>query len=370
MDRNSYADRYMKRREMAAQREALDMRKSRLKIRAGAATILMAAALYGCAGRDVPADTSALETTQETTSATAKTEESIGVADTEGTETLAVIEDENVPLYLKPAVSDVRTPVASGTVTYGNGRATIDASNTANGYVMIKYTGGQSRIKIQIAKSTTYTYDLNARDAYEVFPFTEGNGSYSIKIFENVSGNQYAQVLSQNVSVNLTDEFAPFLTPNQYVNFWNGSAAVNKGAELAASAADEIGVVTNVYNYVINNITYDTAKATSVQSGYLPNVDQVLAQKTGICFDYAALMTAMLRSQDIPTKLVIGYSGGLYHAWVNVYIDNIGWVDNFIYFDGHNWSLMDPTFASSGGQSESIKQYIGNGANYQAKYTY
>ena len=335
-------------------------------IRISTAVLLASAVLYGCAGNSAPAGTGHSAEMQETSASEAA--ETLGVEDS--AETLAVIEDEAVPLYQKPAGSDVRTPVASGSVTYGNGRATIDASNTSNGYVMIKYTGGQSRIKIQIAKSTTYTYDLNARNTYEVFPFTEGNGTYSIKIFENVSGNQYAQVMSQNISVSLADEFAPFLTPNQYVNFSNGSAAVNKGAELAASAADEIGVVTNVYNYVINNITYDTAKAASVQSGYLPNVDQVLAQKTGICFDYAALMTAMLRSQDIPTKLVIGYSGGLYHAWVNVYIDNIGWVDNFIYFDGHNWSLMDPTFASSGGQSESIKQYIGNGSNYQAKYTY
>ena len=335
-------------------------------IRISTAVLLASAVLYGCAGNSAPAGTEHSAEVQETSASEAA--ETLGVKDS--AETLAVIENEAVPLYQKPAGSDVRTPVASGSVTYGNGRATIDASNTSNGYVMIKYTGGQSRIKIQIAKSTTYTYDLNARNTYEVFPFTEGNGTYSIKIFENVSGNQYAQVMSQNISVSLADEFAPFLTPNQYVNFSNGSAAVNKGAELAASAADEIGVVTNVYNYVINNITYDTAKAASVQSGYLPNVDQVLAQKTGICFDYAALMTAMLRSQDIPTKLVIGYSGGLYHAWVNVYIDNIGWVDNFIYFDGHNWSLMDPTFASSGGQSESIKQYIGNGSNYQAKYTY
>ena len=335
-------------------------------IRTSTAVLLASAVLYWCAGNSAPAGTGHSAEMQETSASEAA--ETLGVEDS--AETLAVIEDEAVPLYQKPAGSDVRTPVASGSVTYGNGRATIDASNTSNGYVMIKYTGGQSRIKIQIAKSTTYTYDLNARNTYEVFPFTEGNGTYSIKIFENVSGNQYAQVMSQNISVSLADEFAPFLTPNQYVNFSNGSAAVNKGAELAASAADEIGVVTNVYNYVINNITYDTAKAASVQSGYLPNVDQVLAQKTGICFDYAALMTAMLRSQDIPTKLVIGYSGGLYHAWVNVYIDNIGWVDNFIYFDGHNWSLMDPTFASSGGQSESIKQYIGNGSNYQAKYTY
>ena len=96
----------------------------------------------------------------------------------------------------------------------------------------------------------------------------------------------------------------------------------------------------------------------------------VLAQKKGICFDYAALMTAMLRSQDIPTKLVVGYTGNLYHAWINVYLEGQGWVDNVIYFDGNSWKLMDPTFASSGGQSQEIMQYIGTGSNYKAKYSY
>ena len=139
---------------------------------------------------------------------------------------------------------------------------------------------------------------------------------------------------------------------------------------MAASAGDALGVVNAVYNYVVNNMTYDTAKAASVQSGYLPNVDQVLASRTGICFDYAALMVSMLRSQDIPAKLVVGYTGSAYHAWVNVYIDGVGWIDNYIYFDGTNWSLADPTFASTGGQSDAIKQYIGNGANYQQKYCY
>ena len=235
---------------------------------------------------------------------------------------------------------------------------------------MVSYSGSNSKVKLQITGSDEITYTYNLHDGYETFPLTSGSGSYTVGVFENIEGTSYSTLFTQAIDVTIQDEFGPYLYANQYVNFSSGSAAVNKGAELAASAADAIGVVTNVYNYVINNITYDTAKAASVQSGYLPNVDQVLAQKTGICFDYAALMTAMLRSQDIPTKLVIGYSGGLYHAWVNVYIDNIGWIDNFIYFDGHNWSLMDPTFASSGGQSESIKQYIGNGANYQAKYTY
>lgn len=99
-------------------------------------------------------------------------------------------------------------------------------------------------------------------------------------------------------------------------------------------------------------------------------MDVVLASRKGICFDYAALMTAMLRSQDIPTKLVIGYTGSLYHAWVDVYIESVGWVDNFIYFDGQKWSLMDPTFVSTSGHSEEIKQYVGNASNYQAKYSY
>ena len=274
--------------------------------------------------------------------------------------------------YTKPAGSYVLTPIASGVTTYSNEKATLDASNVSEGYIMVKYTGSVGKIKVQITKSgsETYTYDLSSSGVYEVFPLSEGSGSYSVKVFENIQGNQYSQAFSQNVNASITNQFGPFLYPNQYVNFNASSAAVQTGASVAASATDQLGVVSNVYNYVINNVTYDTAKASSVQSGYLPNVDVVLAQKKGICFDYAALMTAMLRSQDIPTKLVVGYTGNLYHAWINVYLEGQGWVDNIIYFDGNSWKLMDPTFASSSGQSQEIMEYIGNGSNYRAKYSY
>ena len=274
--------------------------------------------------------------------------------------------------YTKPAGSHVLTPIASGVTAYSNEKATLDASNVSEGYIMVKYTGSVGKIKVQITKSgsETYTYDLSSSGVYEVFPLSEGSGSYSVKVFENIQGNQYSQAFSQNVNASITNQFGPFLYPNQYVNFNVASAAVQTGASVAASATDQLEVVSNVYNYVINNVTYDTAKASSVQSGYLPNVDVVLAQKKGICFDYAALMTAMLRSQDIPTKLVVGYTGNLYHAWINVYLEGQGWVDNIIYFDGNSWKLMDPTFASSSGQSQEIMQYIGNGSNYRAKYSY
>lgn len=164
--------------------------------------------------------------------------------------------------------------------------------------------------------------------------------------------------------------FRRFCIQISNVNFTENSAAVSLAQQVTSGAADEIGKVKAVYEYVVGNMNYDYAKAQSVQSGYLPNVDQVLASKTGICFDYAAVMTAMLRSQDIPTKLVVGYTGDVYHAWVDVYIKEMGWVDNFIYFDGVSWKLMDPTFASSGGNTDAVKQYIGDGANYRSKYSY
>lgn len=168
----------------------------------------------------------------------------------------------------------------------------------------------------------------------------------------------------------LTDSYAPFLRPNQYVNYTANSQAVKKAAELTAGKKTDLEKITAIYHYTITTLTYDKQKAQTVQSGYLPDVDKVLAEKKGICFDYVALMTAMLRSQGIPTKLVVGYTGDVYHAWINTYIPEQGWIEGIIFFDGTTWKLMDPTFASSANQSKQIMEYIGNGSNYSAKYLY
>ena len=82
------------------------------------------------------------------------------------------------------------------------------------------------------------------------------------------------------------------------------------------------------------------------------------------------MMVAMLRLQDIPSKLVIGYTGGQYHAWVSVYTDAQGWIDNVIFFNGNDWRFMDPTFASTGKGNPSVTEHIKNSANYSAKFSY
>jgi transglutaminase-like putative cysteine protease len=273
-------------------------------------------------------------------------------------------------LLSAPVFAQVRTPQASGTSVFSNGSAVIDASNASQGYIMVKYSGGTSRIKVRISKGTEYTYDLNTAGNYEVFPLTEGSGSYTVKVFQQVQGTSYAQVMSQTVTANIADSQSPFLYPNQFCNFNENSAVVAKAAELTAGISDPLAKVQAVYRYAVDHISYDYQKAASVQSGYLPIPDATLASGKGICFDYAAVMTSMLRSLDIPTKLVIGYTGGTYHAWVSVYLTGQGWVDNIIYFDGTSWRYMDPTFASSGKGNAAISSYISNQANYQAKFTY
>ena len=103
--------------------------------------------------------------------------------------------------------------------------------------------------------------------------------------------------------------------------------------------------------------------------GYIPSPDAALASGKGICYDYASLMTALLRSQRIPTKLVVGYSGQQYHAWISVYLEETGWMDKTIYFDGSSWVLVDPTLGATN-KSSDVKRYVGDGSNYLVKYQY
>ena len=297
----------------------------------------------------------------------------VQAASADDTDLVEIMEltEEEIPLADAPK-SSMLLPQASGTKVQSNAKAAIDYSNTADGYVMVKYTASTSQKLKVIVKGpkTTYTYNLAADKAWDTYPLSDGSGAYTIGVYENVSGTKYAGVLSQSISVTLKDEFAPFVRPNQYVDYENAPKTVAKAAELVSGKSKELDKVQAVYDFVVKNIKYDKQLAATVKSGYLPVLDTVLEKKTGICFDYAALMAGMLRSQGIPCKLVVGYAGQTYHAWISVYTEENGWVEGVVYFDGTSWQRMDPTFASTGNQSSTVMQYIGDGRNYTVKYLY
>lgn len=284
----------------------------------------------------------------------------------------AEIESEAVALSSSPAaVPTLLLPEASGTAVKKNEKAIIDYSNVTDGYVMARFTASSDkRLVAQTAgPSTTYTYNLTAGE-WATFPLSDGNGTYKVTVLENVADKKYAVVLSVSIQVTLEDEFAPFLRPNQYVDYETAPKTVEKAAELTRGVTEPLTKVEKIYDFVIKNLSYDKAKAQTVKSGYLPVLDDVLAAKKGICFDYASLMAGMLRSQGVPCKLVVGYAGTAYHAWINVWTEETGWIDGAIFFDGSSWQRMDPTFASSGRGSKDMMEYIGDGSNYTVCYLY
>ena len=227
-----------------------------------------------------------------------------------------------------------------------------------------------SRMNIQLTapSGVVYSYFLEP-DEQTVLPFSEGSGEYLITCYQQIDGNQYAALYTETLTIKLQNEFLPFLYPNQYVDFSSKSEACKLAASLVKEDMTDIDILKTFYTYVTSHISYDYDKADSVEAGYLPDVDDTLSTGTGICFDYAALTTAMLRSQDIPCKLQIGYSGDVKHAWIDVYIRGRGWVTKAVSFDGDTWKLMDPTFDANSDGDEAIQEYIGDESNYTVQFT-
>ncbi|MDO4187864.1 MAG: transglutaminase-like domain-containing protein [Lachnospiraceae bacterium] len=265
----------------------------------------------------------------------------------------------------------VLTPVASGNSLLSSDNMTVDISNASEGYIIIRYSGDSEKTKFQITgpSQVTYTYNIAASEDV-VIPLSSGSGSYMLTAYESIGNDQYAACFSDEFNVNITNEFGPFLYPNQYVDFNENTKAVTKAKELVSSASCDLEAVGLIYDFVINNVTYDQEEAKTVETNYLPDVDEVMDTGKGICFDYASLMAAMLRSQGIPTRLEIGYAKDAYHAWISVYTKDQGWIGGVIQFDGSNWTLMDPTLASNSKDISKIKSFIGDGSSYTVKYMY
>lgn len=260
-------------------------------------------------------------------------------------------------------------PAPGGEKVLDGGDIIIDVTNSKEGYFYVIYHGDNDDVKMQIAcnDGITYTYIIGKGDT--VVPLTQGDGTYNVVVYEGMGNKQYSALFADEVEVTLDKEYSPYLYPNYYVNFDKDSEAVALGKELATGCTSDLEVIGKVYDYVIENITYDHDEALNVASDYVPDIDEILDTKKGICFDYASLMASMLRSQRIPTRLEVGYAGDAYHAWITTYIEDIGWINGIIQFDGADWTLMDPTFAANA-DSKTLEQFLGDGNNYTTKYIY
>jgi len=250
----------------------------------------------------------------------------------------------------------------------GNDRVRVDLSACHEGYVAVSATSDK-RLKFQVRfGDVVYTYDIRSDGAPSVFPLQSGDGDYVFRVMENVEGKKYAQIFLLERTVKLDDPFQPFLRPSDYCRYTADSLCVREAAGLSVNAGEPLEIVAAVYAYINGAIRYDHQKAATVQSGYLPDPDETLTTRKGICFDYASLAAAMLRSQGIPCKVIFGYvaPNELYHAWNMFYTEETGWVTVGFKANGKDWTRLDLTFTANG-QDDA---FIGDGSNYTDLYFY
>lgn len=120
-----------------------------------------------------------------------------------------------------------------------------------------------------------------------------------------------------------------------------GAVSFAPGTPVLAGAVDLMGRIYTEFTYAKGATTVDTP------------VDQVLAEKTGVCQDFAHAAIACLRSLGLAARYVSGYLRTLpppgkprlvgadaSHAWVSLFVPELGWVDldptnNLIPGDAH-----------------------------------
>ena len=209
----------------------------------------------------------------------------------------------------------------------------IDESDVAKGIIKVNYsTNYQSKYKLAIEKDGQKQYFDLAANTAQSFPLIYDNGSYTIKIMQNTSGNSYKSVYTQKIDAYIADDTAMYLASTAAVNWSEQMMAIKKAEELTKNLQTDKEKFDAIYNYVIKNYSYDYNKAATVKPGYMPDIEKIYESKSGICYDYSVLFASMLRSQGIPAKVVKGSSTLVneYHAWNEVFIDG-------------NWIIVDTT---------------------------
>lgn len=263
----------------------------------------------------------------------------------------------------------VESPSFDMTNAISQNDGSIDVSQVNKGVVMAQATSA-SRLKLLVTcGDMSYNYDMPGNGTPITAPINMGDGTYTFAIMRNIDGNNYVETNSTTVDVQLENEYVPFTQPNMFCNYTADSACVAKARELTSSAENVGDAVRAICTYIMDNVSYDTEKASELSkvTGYVPNPDETFATNKGICFDYASLGAAMLRSVGIPTKIVTGYvsPNDLYHAWIMVYIDG-SWVSAQFSVNPQSWSRVDLTFAAD----SSNDGFVGDGLSYTERYVY
>ena len=189
------------------------------------------------------------------------------------------------------------------------GGLTIDYSHMDQGYVMVRAQKSDKRMKLTVEHgSVLLTYSMNNDEKYETIPLQYGSGEYtfSLGIAETADSSQYESAGTISLKCKIPDENSCFLYPNQYVSYSADSPVIEKARELCRDLNNPADIAKAICSYIQDVFCYDFVKFVTADEEQLPDIETAWKEKAGIEQDLSAVTCAMLRSQGVPAKLVIG----------------------------------------------------------------
>jgi transglutaminase-like putative cysteine protease len=218
-----------------------------------------------------------------------------------------------------------------GSLGQAFGSSLYSISILSNNEIKIESAKYGSDMRVMVEKGNDkYYYSLNSSE--EQIPAQLGAGTYLVKILQNTDGNKYKVVDKSYVNIK-NNSIDVFLSSSQPIYWENRDKLLKLAQELTKDLETDKEKIEAVHTYIVKNIKYDYNKINNISTDYVPDIEEVIDSKKGICYDYASLFAGILRSQGIHTKLIKGYKNDLnsYHAWNEVLMDG-------------EWVVIDTTY--------------------------
>lgn len=245
-----------------------------------------------------------------------------------------------------PEVSMPKMPSYSDeVVTHStqNETVAIDMSHVSEGYLLASSLSNRDAYVILEKDGETQRAYLPTDGRFHVVPITLGDGHYTGRICLRTHEMYFERIIGIEFDVVIAEPLVSFLLPIPIADYNTNTSAVKIARQLYRNTQNNERFIKAVNNWIADSIEYDASLLTEKNGTvYIPDLDRIVAEGTGICSDYASLFAAMLRSCGIPCKIVYGdvttVEGTYYHAW------NLVWLEDK---SGRGkWWHYDPTFGN------------------------
>ena len=164
-----------------------------------------------------------------------------------------------------------------------------------------------------------------------------------------VRAESEVEVQPRGQAPSLPGEPAEFIHESPHIETWR--ELTDYAGKSAAADRPPLEVATDLMRRIHKDFKFDRT-ATSISTP----LRQVMKQRSGVCQDFAHLMTGGLRALGIPARYVSGYivtapppgrprlvGADASHAWVSIYLDEEkGWID----LDPTNDRIVDDEYVT------------------------